>query len=102
MRIIFFGSSDFSIPVLSALSNQHSIVQVVTTPEKKKGRGQKISGTIVKEFALDHHLPFSEPEKLSNPEFVNRLKDLEPDFIVIASYGKLFRHPFFLSLDLRL
>ncbi len=89
MNIIFFGSSEFSIPVLSSLSSCHSIVQVVTTPEKKKGRGQKRSGTVVKDFALIHTLPLSEPEKLSDPKFVDQIQNLNPDFIIIASYGKL-------------
>ncbi len=89
MKIVFFGSSEFSIPVLSALLNRHDVVQIVTTPEQKKGRGQKISGTVVKEFAIQHQLPFLEPEKLSSPEFVAQIQNLNPDFLVIASYGKL-------------
>lgn len=89
MNIVFFGSSEFSIPVLSALASKHSVVLVVTTPEKKKGRGQKISGTVVKDFALSQKLPVVEPEKLSDPTVVDQMKCLSPDFMVIASYGKL-------------
>lgn len=89
MRIVFFGSSEFSIPVLSALLTHHTVVQIVTTPEQKKGRGQKRSGTVVKEFAIQHQLPFLEPEKLSNPDFVAQIQNLNSDFLVVASYGKL-------------
>ena len=89
MRIVFFGSSEFSIPVLSVLLNRHEVVQIVTTPEQKKGRGQKRSGTVVKEFAIQHQLPFLEPEKLSNPDFVAQIQNLNSDFLVVASYGKL-------------
>lgn len=89
MRIVFFGSSEFSIPVLSALLTRHTVVQVVTTPEQKKGRGQKRSGTVVKEFAIQHQLPFLEPEKLSHPDFIAQIQNLNSDFLVVASYGKL-------------
>lgn len=89
MNIIFFGSSEFSIPVLQTLVSRHSVVHVVTTPDRKRGRGQKLSGTVVKEFALRHHLNVSEPEKLSDSGFISQLKQLNSDFIVIASYGKL-------------
>ncbi len=89
MRIVFFGSSEFSIPVLSALLSRHEVVQIVTTPEQKKGRGQKRSGTVIQEFAMEHQLPFLEPKKLSDSEFVAQIQNLNPDFLVIASYGKL-------------
>ena len=89
MTIVFFGSSEFSIPVLSALMEKQSVRLVVTTPEKKKGRGQKVSGTVVKDFALKHGLSCLEPEKLSDPQFVGQIETLSPDFIVVASYGKL-------------
>ncbi len=89
MNIVYFGSSDFSIPVLESLLRKHSVSLVVTTPEKKKGRGQKISGTVVKDFALKNGLALIEPEKLSDPKWVEQIKNFAPDFIVIASYGKL-------------
>lgn len=89
MKIVFFGSSEFSIPVLSSLLSTHNVVHVVTLPEKKKGRGQKLSGTLVKDFAVDHKLPCSEPERLSDQRWADQIKALKPDFIVVTSYGKL-------------
>ena len=90
MKIIFFGSSEFSIPILeSLLSSKHSVVHVITTPDRKKGRGQKLSSSIVKTFAEDQKLPVSNPEKLSVTAVTETLKRLAPDFLVIASYGKI-------------
>ena len=90
MKIIFFGSSDFSIPVLKALlASPHHVIHVITTPDKKRGRGQKLASTVVKEFALKHNLPVSNPEKLSDPSVVTAIQKLMPDLLVIASYGKL-------------
>lgn len=89
MNIVFFGSSDFSVPVLLSLLSKHRIGLVVTTPDKKRGRGQKLSGTIVKDFALSHRLTVSQPDKLASSGLTDQIKELNPDFIVIASYGRL-------------
>lgn len=90
MNIVFFGSSAFSVPILSRLlASKHSVVQVVTTPDRKKGRGQKISPSLVKIFAQEKNLPVIEPEKLAESKVIEPIKKLESDFIVIASYGKI-------------
>lgn len=90
MRIVFFGSSQFSIPVLRSLvASKHSVVHVVTIPDRKKGRGQKIAPSVVKAFAEEHRLSVSAPERLSVSSVVENIKTLAPDLIVIASYGKI-------------
>ena len=90
MNITFFGSSHFSIPVLEALlASEHSVVQVISTPDKKQGRGQKVGSSVVKAFAENHRLPVLSPEKLPPAEVVEHVKTGKPDFMVIASYGKL-------------
>lgn len=90
MKIIFFGSSEFSIPILkSLLSSKHSVVQVVTTPDRKKGRGQKVSPSVVSTFAQEYSLPILSPEKLSAAPVIEVIKNAASDFLVIASYGKM-------------
>ena len=90
MKIIFFGSSSFSIPVLKALINSHhKVSHVVTVPPQKKGRGLKPAPSEVKAFAEAKQLSVSEPEKLSEEYVGTILKTLAPDFFVAASYGKL-------------
>ncbi len=90
MKLVFFGSSDFSIPVLSALLNSsHQIELVVTTPPKKKGRGQKESKSIVHDWALSHSLACTAPADIKSLDFCGELKKLSPDCFVVASYGKI-------------
>jgi methionyl-tRNA formyltransferase len=90
MKIVFFGSSDFSVPVLQALiSSDDEVTQVVTTPDKPKGRGQKVTPSTVKSFAEKVGLSVMAPEKLNRPEVLEGVQKLHPDFLVVASYGKL-------------
>ena len=90
MKIIFFGSSFFSLSILNALLNSaHQIVQIVTTCDQKKGRGQKMAPNEVKLFALEKNLPVIDPAKLNAPEIELALSVLKPDFLVVAAYGKM-------------
>lgn len=90
MKLIFFGSSEFSIPVLSDLeSSSHAIACVVTTPARKKGRGQKESPTVVHDWAESKLIKVLSPEKINKPEFVQELEAFKPDCLVVASYGKM-------------
>jgi len=90
MNIIFFGSSDFSIPVLSSIERSaHQIVCVVTTPPRKKGRGQKKLPTVVQEWAQSKSIQVIAPEKINTPEFTKSIQDLAPDCLIVASYGKM-------------
>ncbi len=75
MNIIFMGTPDFSIPSLKILlESKHRIVAVVTQPDKERGRGQKVSFTAVKEFALNNNLPVLQPEKLKDEKFIVEFK----------------------------
>jgi len=89
MTIVFFGSSDFSIPALKAcLDSPHEVILVVSTPDQKKGRGLKLHPTPVKTFALEHKLPVEAPDKLKDSACFERVKKLKPDLFVVSSYGK--------------
>lgn len=90
MRIVYMGTPDFSVPALSALVEAgHEVAAVVTQPDKPKGRGKEILMTPVKEKALEYGIPVYQPVKARNPEFVQVLKDLEPDVIVVAAFGQI-------------
>ncbi len=89
LRIIFMGTPEFALPSLEVLKH-HEIVAVVTQVDKPKGRGLKFSLSPVKEWAIRHRLPVLQPFRLkNNNEFIERLKALNPDYIVVASYGKI-------------
>ncbi len=87
MKIVFMGTPDFAVPSLKTLfESRHQVAAVVTTPDKQRGRGQKVTFTAVKEFALTNSIPVLQPEKLKNEEFINQLKSFEADLFVIVAF----------------
>ena len=84
------GTPDFAVSSLKALleAGQYHILAVVTQPDRPKGRGQKMVETPVKSFALQHDLPVFQPVKVKEPDFVQKLKEWQPDFIVVAAFGQ--------------
>ncbi|WP_337867003.1 methionyl-tRNA formyltransferase [Ignavibacterium sp.] len=96
MNIIFMGTPDFAIPSLKAIHNsKHKLIAVVTSPDKQRGRGQKITFTPVKQFAIEHNIPVYQPEKLKgNTEFIEQIKSLEPDLFVVVAFRILPKEVF--------
>ncbi|WP_298000117.1 methionyl-tRNA formyltransferase [uncultured Phascolarctobacterium sp.] len=90
MRIVFIGTPDFAVGSLQALceSGKHEIVGVVTQPDRPKGRGNKMLMTPVKEYALEQGLTVYQPQKVKTPEFVQTLRELQPELIVVAAFGQ--------------
>ncbi len=86
MRIVFFGSSDFSVPFLKALKDE--VVLVVTTPDRFKNRGRKLLPNPVKEIALSIGKPFLTKD-FFDKEAVEEIKKRNPDLFVVVSYGKI-------------
>ena len=90
MRIVFMGTPDFSVPTLEALvKGGHEVVAVVTQPDKPKGRGKAILMTPVKEKALELSIPVYQPVKVREPEFLDILRQLAPEVIVVVAFGQL-------------
>ena len=90
MRIVFMGTPDFAVGSLAALSEwgKHEIVGVVTQPDRPKGRGNKMLMTPVKEYALSKGYEVYQPQKVKTPEFVQILRQMQPDLIVVAAFGQ--------------
>lgn len=90
MRIVFMGTPDFAVGSLQALSEsgKYEIVGVVTQPDRPKGRGNKMLMTPVKEYALSKGYEVYQPQKVKTPEFVQILRDMQPDLIVVAAFGQ--------------
>lgn len=90
MKIVYMGTPDFAVPPLAALvKNGYEVTAVVTQPDKPKGRGKTLLPTPVKEEAMKHDIPVYQPLKVRDPEFVETLKELEPDMIVVAAFGQI-------------
>ena len=90
MRIVFMGTPDFAVPTLTALiEGGHEVVAVVTQPDKPKGRGKAVLMTPVKEKAIEYEIPVYQPVKVRDPEFVELLKTMAPDVIVVVAFGQI-------------
>ncbi|MBO5448998.1 MAG: methionyl-tRNA formyltransferase [Ruminococcus sp.] len=92
MNIVFMGTPDFAVPTLSALYKAgHNVQAVFCQPDKPKGRGYKLTPPPVKSMALSHNTPVYQPQSLKNngEEYIDILKKLSPDCIVVAAYGKI-------------
>lgn len=90
MRIVFMGTPDFSVGTLRALAEAgHQIVGVVSQPDKPRGRGKALAPTPVKEEALRLGLPVYQPARVREEGFVQTLRELEPDVIVVVAFGQI-------------
>lgn len=91
LNILFMGTPDFARESLEAVYNAgHNIIGVVTNPDKPKGRGMKMIASPVKEFAVEKNIPVYQPLKIrNNEEFINEIKELNPDVICVVAYGKI-------------
>ncbi len=89
MRVVFMGSPDFSVPALERIASEHEVVTVVTQKDKPKGRGQEVSYTPVKESALKLNIPVLQPDKVKEDSFVEELRALNPDVIVVIAFGQI-------------
>lgn len=89
MRVVFMGTPDFSVPALENIAKHHQVEAVVTQQDRPRGRGHKMQFTPVKEAALKLDIPVYQPEKVKNPEFVEILKQINPDVIVVIAFGQI-------------
>ena len=91
MKVLFMGTPDFALESLKSIYDaKYEIIGVVTNPDKKKGRGMKVSYSPVKEFALEKNLKIYQPLKVrNNEEFINEIKEEAPDVICVVAYGKI-------------
>lgn len=91
MNIVFMGTPDFAVDSLSKIyESGHNILAVISQPDKPSGRGMKLMAPPVKEYALSKNIKVYQPEKIrKNVEFIETLKNLKPDVIVVVAYGKI-------------
>jgi len=90
MKVVFMGTPDFSVPVLETLVREgHDVAAVVTQADKPKGRGKEIQFPPVKTAALEHNITVYQPAKVKAPEFVEILKGINPDVMVVVAFGQI-------------
>jgi methionyl-tRNA formyltransferase len=89
-RILFFGSGAFAVPALKRLhAADYPLLGVVSQPPKPAGRGMHLTKTPVHQVAESLGLPVWTPERCRNPAFIEQVRTLAPDLIVLAAYGKI-------------
>ena len=91
MRIIFWGTPEYSVKSLEVLKkSNHDIVAVISQPDKKRSRGNKLIPSPVKEYAIKENIPVFTPEIIKgNIQFIKELKDLSSDLFIVIAYGKI-------------
>jgi methionyl-tRNA formyltransferase len=90
LRVVFFGTPEFAVPTLEALlRSRHTVVGVVTQPDRPRGRGQRTSAAPVKACAVAAGVPVLQPERLKDSEFLELLSGLGADLGVVAAYGRI-------------
>lgn len=92
MKIVFFGTPQFAVPTLEKLLNhsEFEVLAVVTQPDKRRERGNKLTPSPVKAIATAHNLPVWQPERVKkDTETLTKLKQLDADVFVVVAYGQI-------------
>lgn len=90
IRIVFMGTPEFAVASLkSLLDEKFNVVAVVTAPDKPAGRGLQLQTSAVKRFALEKGLKILQPDKLKSPEFLDHLKEINPDLQIVVAFRML-------------
>ena len=90
MRILFMGTPDFAVASLKRLvEDGHDICGVFTQPDRPKNRGHKLAFPPVKEYALSQNLAVYQPEKMRDGTALALVRQLQPELIVVAAYGRI-------------
>ncbi len=92
MRVLFWGTPEFALPALRALGDEgHEVVGVVTQPDRPAGRGRKVSTSPLKRAAFEEGLQVLQPERARGEEFLQEMRDLDPEISVVVAYGQILR-----------
>jgi methionyl-tRNA formyltransferase len=90
LRIVYFGTPAFAVPTLAALlKSRHSVVAVVSQPDRPRGRGHRVAATPTKELAVLCGVPVLQPTKLRDDAFLASIAALRADLGVVAAYGRI-------------
>jgi len=91
VRIIFWGTPEYSLASLDTFINsKHEVIAVVSQPDKKRSRGNKLISSPVKSFAEKESIKIYTPDNIrDNISFINELKSLSCDLFIVIAYGKI-------------
>lgn len=101
MRVVYFGTSEFAAAILRRLAaSEHRPVLVVTPPDRRRGRGRKVSSVPAAAAAEELGIDVLRTEATEQPEAIERLRAANPDLGVVCAFGQLLREPLLSELEL--
>ena len=92
MQVIFFGTPQFAVPTLQKLLDhpRFNVIEVVTQPDKRRGRGKQLIPSAVKKIALNHNIPIWQPKRIKkDQDTLSQLKNSQADAFVVVAYGQI-------------
>lgn len=89
MKTIFMGTPEFAIPSLEVVFKNTDLQLIFTKEDKINARGNKIIFSPVKQFGIDNNVEVIQPKKMKDEEVINKIKEINPDLIVVVAYGKI-------------
>jgi methionyl-tRNA formyltransferase len=93
LRSVFFGTPEFAVPALAALHEHTRVAGVVCQPDRRAGRGMKLTAPPVKEAALARGLAVHQPVRVRDGELARWLENLRPDVALVVAYGRILPPP---------
>jgi methionyl-tRNA formyltransferase len=90
LTVVFLGTPSFAVPTLEALvAARYKVLEVISQPDRPKGRRQILEPSPVKAAALAHDLPIFQPARIRHPDAIEHLRVLAPDVMVVVGYGQI-------------
>ncbi len=94
MKLILFGTGPFAVPTFqSLLDSQHEVLALVTRPIADAGKRRKSAENPTRDLGVSRHLKIFDPVNANDPDFVNTLKSLHADLLVVCDYGQILSRP---------
>ena len=95
MKIVFMGTPQAAVPALERLiAEGHDVAAVYTQPDRPSGRGNKVTYSPVKEFAVSKGLPVLQPTKIKTPEALEEFRAFEAEAAIVVAYGRILPEAF--------
>ena len=89
MKTIFMGTPEFALPSLELVAKTTDLKAIFTKEDKPNSRGNKIIINPIKQYGLENNIEVIQPKKLRDEEIINRIKEINPDLIIVVAYGKI-------------
>ena len=89
LKLIFFGTPQFAVDSLHEINLNYKVNCVVTSPDRKSGRGQKITQSEVKIYAKKNNIKILQPDNLKDKKFINKIIEINPDIIIVVAFRKI-------------